>query len=252
MNRLPGKKILITGASQGLGRQLALDFAREGVDALALCARHARPLDQVRHEVMVVAPEVKVVIVEADLGRPLDVERLFAITLHEFHGRLDVLVNNASMLGPSPMPYLLDYPLEEFQAVLDTNLIAPFLAIRKALPAMIEQGGSIINVTSDAGIIGYAGWGAYGISKFGLEGMSQTWAAELAESKVRVNWVDPGSMNTAMHRAAEPDEDPSQWADPAEVTEVFIYLASDESLGVTARRFQAHEFAAKAVRTPKH
>jgi len=252
MNRLNRKKILITGASRGLGRQLALDFAREGAAALALCARHSQPLDKVRDEVMVVAPDIKVVLIEADLSRPLDIERLFAITLHEFHGRLDVLVNNASMLGPSPMPYLLDYPLEEFQAVLNSNLIGPFLAIRKALPAMIEHGGSIINVTSDAGIVGYAGWGAYGISKFGLEGMSQTWAAELEESKVRVNWVDPGSMNTAMHRAAEPDEDPSQWADPAEVTEVFIYLASDESEGVTARRFQAQEFTAMAIRLPKN
>jgi len=252
INRLNRKKILITGASQGLGRQLALDFAREGAAALALCARHSQALDKVRHELMVVAPDIKVVLIEADLGRPLDIERLFAITLHEFQGRLDVLVNNASMLGPSPMPYLLDYPLEEFQAVLNSNLIGPFLAIRKALPAMIEQGGSIINVTSDAGIVGYAGWGAYGISKFGLEGMSQTWAAELEESKVRVNLVDPGSMNTAMHRAAEPDEDPSQWADPAGVTEVFIYLASDESEGVTARRFQAQEFTARAGRTPKH
>jgi NAD(P)-dependent dehydrogenase (short-subunit alcohol dehydrogenase family) len=252
MNRLNRKKILITGASRGLGRQLALDFAREGAAALALCARHSQPLEKVRDEVMVVAPEIKVVLIEADLSRPLDIERLFAITLHEFHGRLDILVNNASMLGPSPMPYLLDYPLEEFQAVLNANLIGPFLAIRKALPAMIEHGGSIINVTSDAGIVGYAGWGAYGISKFGLEGMSQTWAAELAESKVRVNWVDPGSMNTAMHRAAEPDEDPSQWADPAEVTEVFIYLASDESAEVTARRFQAQEFTAMAIRMPKH
>jgi len=252
MNRLNRKKILITGASRGLGRQLALDFAREGAAALALCARHSQPLEKVRDEVMVVAPEIKVVLIEADLSRPLDIERLFAITLHEFHGRLDILVNNASMLGPSPMPYLLDYPLEEFQAVLNSNLIGPFLAIRKALPAMIEHGGSIINVTSDAGIVGYAGWGAYGISKFGLEGMSQTWAAELAESKVRVNWVDPGSMNTAMHRAAEPDEDPSQWADPAEVTEVFIYLASDESAEVTARRFQAQEFTAMAIRMPKH
>ena len=252
MNRLNRKKILITGASRGLGRQLALDFAREGAAALALCARHSQPLEKLREEVMVVAPDTKVVLIEADLSRPLDIERLFAITLHEFHGRLDVLVNNASMLGPSPMPYLLDYPLEEFQAVLNSNLIGPFLAIRKALPAMIEHGGSIINVTSDAGIVGYAGWGAYGISKFGLEGMSQTWAAELEESKVRVNWVDPGSMNTAMHRAAEPDEDPSQWADPAEVTEVFIYLASNESEGVTARRFQAQEFTAMAIRMPKH
>jgi NAD(P)-dependent dehydrogenase (short-subunit alcohol dehydrogenase family) len=247
MNRLNDKKILITGASRGLGRQLALDFAREGAAVLALCARHAEPLQTVQREITVTAPATNVVLIEADLSRPGDIERLFAITLHEFHGRLDVLVNNASMLGPSPMPYLLDYPLADFQAVLNTNLIGPFLAIRKALPAMIEHGGSIINVTSDAGIVGYPGWGAYGISKFGLEGMSQTWAAELAETKVRVNWVDPGSMNTAMHRAAEPDEDPRQWADPARVTEVFIYLASDESQQVTGRRFQAQELTERAV-----
>jgi NAD(P)-dependent dehydrogenase (short-subunit alcohol dehydrogenase family) len=252
MNRLNDKKILITGASRGLGRQLALDFAREGAAVLALCARHAEPLQTVQREITVTAPATNVVLIEADLSRPGDIERLFAITLHEFHGRLAVLVNNASMLGPSPMPYLLDYPLADFQAVLNTNLIGPFLAIRKALPAMIEHGGSIINVTSDAGIVGYPGWGAYGISKFGLEGMSQTWAAELAETKVRVNWVDPGSMNTAMHRAAEPDEDPRQWADPARVTEVFIYLASDESQQVTGRRFQAQERTEQAVGGSNH
>src|SRR5262249_1782891 len=151
----------------------------------------------------------------------------------------DVLLNNASLLGPSPMPFLLDYPLDDFRAVLETNLIAPFLLIKKLLPGMIDRGGSIINVTSDAGVVGYPGWGAYGISKFGLEGLSRTWAAELEGSRVRVNWVDPGSMNTAMHRAAEPDEDPAQWADPADVTEVFIYLASDESLKISGQRFSA-------------
>jgi NAD(P)-dependent dehydrogenase (short-subunit alcohol dehydrogenase family) len=137
------------------------------------------------------------------------------------------------------MPYLLDYPLEDFRYVINTNLIAPFLLIKKLLPAMTENGGSIINITSDAGAIGYPGWGAYGISKFGIEGMSQTWAAELKESGVRVNYVDPGDMNTAMHRAAEPDEDPRQWADPSEVTEVFVYLASDESKNVNGQRFRA-------------
>jgi NAD(P)-dependent dehydrogenase (short-subunit alcohol dehydrogenase family) len=139
------------------------------------------------------------------------------------------------------MPYLLDYPVEDFRCVINTNLVGPFLMIKKVLPAMIENGGSIINVTSDAGAIGYPGWGAYGISKFGIEGMSQTWAAELEGSGVRVNYVDPGNMNTAMHRAAEPDEDPTQWANPEEVTEVFIYLGSDESRNVNRKRFKAQE-----------
>ncbi len=241
MNRLKGKYTLITGASQGLGRQLAIEYAREGAAGVALVARSVERLNEVRDRIQEVAPQTKVLLITADLTLQEDIERVVATTLSEFNGRLDVLVNNASSIGPSPMPYLIDYPLEDFRNVINTNLIAPFLLIKKALPAMIENGGSIINVTSDAGVTGYPGWGAYGISKFSIEGMSQTWAAELEDSGVRVNWVDPGDMNTAMHRAAEPDEDPSQWANPADVTEVFIYLASDESQNVNGQRFQAQE-----------
>jgi NAD(P)-dependent dehydrogenase (short-subunit alcohol dehydrogenase family) len=238
---MDGKVALITGASRGLGRALALDFARAGASGLALVARSSDALRELRDSVREAAPATRVLAITADLAREEDVERAVATTLHAFAGRLDVLVNNASALGPAPLPYLLDYPLEGFRAVLETNLLAPFLLIKKVLPAMAEAGGSIINVTSDAGVVGYPGWGAYGISKFGLEGMSQTWAAELQGSRVRLNWVDPGSMNTAMHRAAEPDEDPGEWADPADVTSVFLYLASDESAGVHGRRFQAQE-----------
>jgi NAD(P)-dependent dehydrogenase (short-subunit alcohol dehydrogenase family) len=241
MKRLEGKFVLITGASQGLGRQLTIDYAREGAAGLAIVARDAAALATVRERALEVAPEARVLVIGADLARQEEIERVIATTLTEFGGRLDVLVNNASLIGPTPLPFLLDYPLEDFQSVLNVNLLAPFLLIKKALPAMIEKGGSIINVTSDAGQTGYPGWGAYGISKFGLEGMSQTWAAELEGSSVRLNWVDPGEMNTAMHRAAEPEEDPNQWASPEDVTEVFIYLASDESLDVNGQRFQAQE-----------
>jgi NAD(P)-dependent dehydrogenase (short-subunit alcohol dehydrogenase family) len=239
--RLRGKYALITGASQGLGRQLAIDFAKEGAAGIAIVARRGQALDEVRERIRAVASDAQVLLIVADLSREEEIERTVAATLSEFRGRLDVLVNNASTLGPTPMPYLLDYPLEDFQYVMHTNLVAPFLLIKKVLPAMIERGGSIINVTSDAGVVGYPGWGAYGISKFGIEGMSQTWAAELADTGVRVNWVDPGNMNTEMHRQAEPDEDPSQWANPADVTEVFIYLASDESAHVHGQRFEAQE-----------
>jgi NAD(P)-dependent dehydrogenase (short-subunit alcohol dehydrogenase family) len=241
MEPLSGKNILITGGSQGLGRAMALRFARDGSAGLSLVARHGDQLNAVRDELRKLAPKIDIVVIEADVSKPRDIERIVATTLAQFKGHLDVLVNNASTIGPSPMPNLLDYPVEDFRQVLDTNLIGPFLLIKNALPAMIECGGSIVNVTSDAGQIGYPGWGAYGISKFGLEGMSQTWASELEESGVRVNWVDPGSMNTAMHRAAEPGEDPSEWANPADVTDVFVFLASDESKGVTGKRFQAQE-----------
>ena len=241
MSKLAGKNILITGASQGLGREMARRFAKEGAAGLAIVARHADQLNKVRDEVRGVTPKIDIVTIEADVSSSRDIERIVAMTLAQFKGRLDVLVNNASTIGPSPMPNLLDYPVEDFREVLDTNLIGPFLLIKSALPAMIERGGSIVNVTSDAGQVGYPGWGAYGISKFGLEGMSQTWASELEETKVRVNWVDPGNMNTAMHRAAEPEEDPTEWANPADVTDVFVFLASDESKDVRGKRFQAQE-----------
>jgi NAD(P)-dependent dehydrogenase (short-subunit alcohol dehydrogenase family) len=241
MKRLEGKRVLITGASQGLGRRLAIEYAREGAKGVSITARNVEALRETQEMIREVAPDARVVVISADLSRQEEIERVVATTLAEFGGRLDALVNNASTLGPTPMPYLLDYPLEDFRNVLSVNLIAPYLFIKKALPAMVERGGSIINVTSDAGRVGYPGWGAYGISKFGIEGMSQTWAAELEGTGVRVNWVDPGDMNTEMHRQAEPDEDPSQWADPADVVEVFIYLASDESKDVSGQRFRAQE-----------
>jgi NAD(P)-dependent dehydrogenase (short-subunit alcohol dehydrogenase family) len=241
MSKLAGKNILITGASQGLGREMALRFAREGAAGLSIVARHAGKLAAVRDEVRKIAPQIDVVAIEADVSKPRDIERIVATTLAQFKGTLDVLINNASTIGPSPMPNLLDYPVEDFRTVLDTNLIGPFLLIKNALPAMIEHGGSIINVSSDAGKVGYPGWGAYGISKFGLEGMSETWASELEDTAVRVNWVDPGNMDTAMHRAAAPEEDPTEWADPASVTDVFLFLASDESKNVQGKRFEAQE-----------
>jgi NAD(P)-dependent dehydrogenase (short-subunit alcohol dehydrogenase family) len=130
MSKLAGKNILITGASQGLGREMALRFAREGAAGLSLVARHLDQLNKVRDEIRKLAPRIDIVVIEADVSKPRDIERIVAATLAQFKGRLDVLVNNAST-----MPNLLDYPMEDFRSVLDTNLIGPFLLIKHALPA---------------------------------------------------------------------------------------------------------------------
>ena len=113
MKRLADKNVLITGASQGLGRQLALDFAREGTAGLALVARHRDKLQEVGDELRTLAPKLNLLLITADVSKPREIERIVATALSEFNGRLDVLVNNASTIGPSPMPFLLDYPLEE-------------------------------------------------------------------------------------------------------------------------------------------
>jgi NAD(P)-dependent dehydrogenase (short-subunit alcohol dehydrogenase family) len=239
MSKLKGKSVLITGASQGLGRQLAIDFAREGATRISIIGRRVEGLNEVCQRIQEIAPQTKVLAIAADLAQAEEVERVVATTLREFDHRLDVLINNAAAIGPTPIPFLIDYPLSDFRYVLNTNLIAPFLMIQKVFPTMVQTGGSIINVTSDTGVTGYPGWGAYSISKFSLEGMSQVWAAELEGSWVRLNWVDPGDMNTTMHRASEPEVDPTRWAEPAKVTDVFIYLASDESQRVSGQRFQA-------------
>ena len=239
MKTLTDKFALITGASQGLGRELAFAYAREDVRGLVLVARGIKQLQRLKLEINQIAPAANAVAIQADLGSMTDIERVAAVTLEACQGHLDILVNNASTLGPVPMPYLLDYPADDFQQVLNVNLVAPLLLIQNLLGAMIDHGGSIINVTSDAGRVGYPGWGAYGISKFGLEGLSQTLAAELAETPVRVNWVDPGSMNTAMHRDAEPNEDPTAWANPAAITDIFVFLASEAGRRVRSRRLEA-------------
>ncbi len=155
MKLLSDRFALITGASQGLGRALALAYASEDVRGLALVARGKEPWQKLKSEIDKIAPATNVVIIQADLGSITDIERVAAITLEACGGRLDILVNNASTLGPVPMPYLLDYPVDDFQQVLNVNLVAPFLLIQNLLAAMIDHGGSIINVTSDAGRVGW-------------------------------------------------------------------------------------------------
>ncbi|MBI5567106.1 MAG: SDR family oxidoreductase [Chloroflexi bacterium] len=242
METLTGKVILITGASRGLGQALALEFARRGA-SLILNSRGSSAAELAKTEQAAHALGAATLSVVADVADRADVERLAGESLAHF-GRVDVLINNASALGPTPMPYLVDYPIEEFEYVLRANTIGPFRLTRALAGQMLTRGaGSIINVSSDAGVVGYPTWGAYGISKAALDQLTRTWAAELHGTGVRINSVDPGSLDTLMHRLAEPTENPAQWAQPAAVTPVFVYLASDESTGVNGQRFDAQAFA---------
>ncbi|MFD1359666.1 SDR family NAD(P)-dependent oxidoreductase [Fictibacillus halophilus] len=232
------KVVMITGASKGLGKALTLFFAKEGYN-LAICARNEQGIQDVKEEAEQFGADV--LAVSADMSKSKDVERFVALS-EEYFGKIDVLINNASILGPSPMPYLLDYPEQDFEEVLRVNTIGPFLVTRRVLPIMLQkQQGSIINITSEAGATGYAGWGAYGISKFALEGLTETWADEVSGSGVRVNMVDPGEMDTEMHELAVPDCD-YELAKPEDITAVFGYLVSDASRHITGKRFEAQEF----------
>lgn len=238
MSKLDGKVVMITGASKGLGRALGIAFAKQGAK-LAISARGETPLMQVKQELEALGAEVLAVVGDMSISR--DVER-FVAAAEDVYGKIDVLINNASILGPSPMPLLLDYPETDFAEVLRVNTIGPFLVTRRVIANMLGHGqGSIINLTSAAGSVGYAGWGAYGISKFALEGLTETWADEIQETGIRVNMVDPGEMDTDMHALAVPDCD-YELANPNDVIDVFLYLASEEAKGVNGQRLLAQEF----------
>ena len=232
---LRDKVALVTGASQGLGRALALAFAEEGA-RVVVNARSDESVRPVAGEVEGAGAEV--LAVAADVSREAEVERLVRETVEHFK-RIDVLVNNAGLLGPRVG--VENYPEDEWRRVIDANLTGPYLVSKAAIPHLSE-GGSIVNVVSGVSVEGRAQWGAYSVSKFGVEGLTQILASELAERGIRVNAVDPGGMRTDMRAAAYPEEDPQTRITPEENTAVFLYLASDESKGVTGERFKAQEF----------
>jgi NAD(P)-dependent dehydrogenase (short-subunit alcohol dehydrogenase family) len=232
---LEGKVAMITGASQGLGRALALAYAKEGAQ-IVINSRQRESIGPVAEEAESMGAEV--LALAADVARSSDVERLVGAATQRF-GRVDVLVNNAGVLGPRVA--IAEYPEDEWRLVVDTNLTGPFL-VSKAVIAHMPEGGSIVNVVSGVSVEGRSGWGAYSVSKFGVEGLTQILAAELKERGIRVNAVDPGGMRTEMRAAAYPEEDPMTRITPEENTGVFLYLASEASKGVTGERFKAQEY----------
>lgn len=232
---LQDKVVLVTGASQGLGRALAFAYASEGAK-LVINARSEEKLHPVAEEAERLGAEV--LAVPADVADSESVDRLVSQAADRF-GRIDVLVNNAGLLGPRVK--IEEFPEDEWRKVMDANLTGLFLVSKAAVPHL-ASGASVINLVSGVSIEGRPEWGAYSVSKFGVEGLTQIMAAELQDRGVRVNAVDPGGMNTEMRAAAYSAEDAESRVAPEDNVDVFLYLASDESKDVTGQRFKAQEF----------
>lgn len=198
---------LITGASRGLGLALARQLAQLGWN-LIIDARGSQALETARAEL---SQSTTVIAIAGDVTDPIHRQALADAV--RTNGGLNALINNASFLGPSPQPYLLEYPLDILDQVYRTNVIAP-LAIIQAVQHQLQPGACIINITSDAGVEAYPGWGGYGSSKAALEQLSHILAAE--QESLRIYWVDPGDMRTQMHQEAFPGEDISDRPLPEE------------------------------------
>jgi NAD(P)-dependent dehydrogenase (short-subunit alcohol dehydrogenase family) len=228
---------LITGASKGLGLEIARLYAARGA-RLVIAARHPEAVERATAELR---EKTDVVSLAVDVSQ--EAERLVQAGLDRF-GRIDVLVNNASELGPSPMPALDSLSWQDMERILRVNVTAPLHLTQLVLPQMRARGeGVVINVTSDAGVEAYVGWGGYGASKAGLEHMSRVLAEEVAGSGMRVYVVDPGDMKTEMHRFAEPGVDLSGLPGPGVSAPAFVRLVEDETAAFG--RFKAQEMNAR-------
>lgn len=220
----PGARALITGASRGLGRALALALADRGV-RLVLVARGQADLDAVVAEVRARGGEAHGIV--ADLGDKQAIHPI-AGEAAALIGPIDLLIHNASSLGPTPLRLLLDTECEDLEAVLAVNLVGPFrLSKRIAGPMVLRGHGLILHISSDAAIEAYPRWGAYSVAKAGLDHLNRIWAAELAGTGVHVLAVDPGEMDTGMHAAAIPDADPTTLAAPADVAATILAMIDD-------------------------
>ena len=222
---LKGLRAAVTGGTSGLGLALVQTLAERG----AKVAFVARTSDAVTR----VAAETGALGIVGDVGRKTDIHAI-ALQITGNLGGLDLLVNNASSLGPVPLALLADTQCEELEAALATNLVGPFRltkALFGALAASARQGreASVVNISSDAAVNAYAGWGAYGASKAALQHLTAIWAEEAREEGIRFLAVDPGDMDTPLHAQAIPEADRSSLKRPEEAaSEIIRSLGLDE------------------------
>jgi short-subunit dehydrogenase len=225
---------VITGASAGLGRALARELARRQWE-LIIDARHPEPLDRIAEELRAVTD---VTAIAGDVSLRGHQEELARAV--ERKGSLDLLVNNASTLGPTGLHPVLDTPVYELTEVLHVNVLAP-VGLLLAVAPYLAPGATVVNISSDAAVAAYPGWGGYGASKAALDHLTATLAAERPD----LHWyaLDPGDMRTAMHQAAFPGEDISDRPLPEQVVPDVIALIEARP---PSGRYRAAEFAGSA------
>ncbi len=228
-----GKAALVTGGSRGLGAALGEALAKRGA-RVVLVARDQGPLVTVVAKIKSEGGEAHAL--AFDVG---DKEAAHRITgaAAALVGPIDIVVHNASTLGPLPMPFVLDTACEDLEAVLQTNLVGPMRIDKIVGGSMVlRKTGVIVSVSSDAAVSGYPQWGAYGVSKAALDQLGRVLGAELADHGVRVFSVDPGEMDTQMHADAMPDADRATLARPERVAETFVaMIESAETIAPGAR-----------------
>jgi len=228
MSTPTSRTALITGASRGLGLALARQLAIHGWNLII----DARGADALGAAHAALSSHTRVIAIPGDVTDAAHRQAL-ADAARQLGG-LDALINNASLLGPSPQPELLNYPLDVLERVYRTNVIAP-LALIQAVEDQLKPGACVMNITSDAGVEAYPGWGGYGSSKAALEQLSHIFAAE--NPSLRVYWVDPGDMRTQMHQEAFPGEDISDRPLPEESVPGLLELITGER---PSGRYSAH------------
>lgn len=220
------KTALVTGASRGLGKALAAALAETG-HRVVLVARSAEPLERVASDIEKAGGEAHPL--AFDMGDKEAIHRI-AGAAAALVGPVDLLIHNASSLGPTPLRLLLDTECEDLERVFQVNVVGPFRLSKVIAGSMAIRGtGTIVHVSSDAAVAAYPRWGAYGASKAALDHLSRILAAELNETGVRVLSVDPGEMDTAMHAQAIPDADPSTLARPGDVANRIIDIVRRSS-----------------------